>query len=201
MNLDGETNLKRRTALPDTRRSTQHAVCAVQAVLCCEAPSKVMHSFNGNLSVGGGPAKALTVDNLLMRGAKLMNTEWAIGVVVYTGDESRIMMNAGAAPSKMSKVERITNKLLVGVVLLQAVLCFTQALRAALWHQSHDSGSWYLALDSSAVEDGVKRYFTYMILLTQLIPISLYVTVEIVKFLQMFLMQTDLHMYLSLIHI
>ena len=156
-----------------------------------------MHSFEGNFTIQepGAQCRPLTVDNLLMRGAKLVNTEWAVGCVVYTGHETRVMMNAGSAPSKMSKVEKITNKLLVGVFLMQAVLCFVQGLRCGLWHESYGSDAWYLDLTTSAAEDGIKRYFTYMILLTQLIPISLYVTVEIVKFLQLFMMQVDLQMY------
>ena len=39
----------------------------------------------------------------------LRNTEWALGVVVYTGHETKIMMNSKKSPLKRSNVERTTN--------------------------------------------------------------------------------------------
>ena len=52
---------------------------------------------------------------MLLRGAMLRNTQWICGVVVYTGHESKLMMNANRAPLKMSNVDRITNMQVSGV--------------------------------------------------------------------------------------
>ena len=46
---------------------------------------------------------------MLLRGAMLRNTQWIIGVAVYTGHESKLMKNANRAPLKMSNVDRTTN--------------------------------------------------------------------------------------------
>ena len=40
----------------------------------------------------------------------LRNTQWVIGVVVYTGHDTKLMKNANSSPLKMSNVDRITNK-------------------------------------------------------------------------------------------
>ena len=39
--------------------------------------------------------EAITINNLLLRGCTLRNTKWAIGIVVFTGDDTKIMLNAG----------------------------------------------------------------------------------------------------------
>lgn len=41
---------------------------------------------------------------LLLRGCTLRNTEFCIGIVIYTGPESKIMMNAKKPPTKISNV-------------------------------------------------------------------------------------------------
>jgi phospholipid-translocating ATPase len=50
-----------------------------------------------------------SLKTLLLRGCTLRNTEFAIGITVYTGPESKIMMNAKKPPTKISNVQRKMN--------------------------------------------------------------------------------------------
>ena len=36
-------------------------------------------------------------DQLLQRGARLQNTKWATGIVLYTGHETKLLQNSSAA--------------------------------------------------------------------------------------------------------
>ncbi|HMD13748.1 MAG TPA: hypothetical protein VKI62_03915, partial [Bacteroidota bacterium] len=54
-------------------------------------------------------AEPVSIENLLLRGCNLKNTDWVIGVVVFTGEETKIMMNSGITPSKRSRITRSLN--------------------------------------------------------------------------------------------
>lgn len=51
----------------------------------------------------------VSINDVLLRGCVLRNTEWAIGLVVYTGTDTKIMLNSGDTPSKRSRIEIETN--------------------------------------------------------------------------------------------
>ena len=51
----------------------------------------------------------LNIDNLLLRGASLKNTEKVLGLVVYAGHDTKIMRNSPGAKLKRSKLEKGTN--------------------------------------------------------------------------------------------
>lgn len=51
----------------------------------------------------------VNLETCLLRGCVLRNTAWVIGVVIFTGADSKIVMNSGGTPSKRSKVERQMN--------------------------------------------------------------------------------------------
>lgn len=53
--------------------------------------------------------EAITSSSVLLRGCVLRNTGWVIGMVLFTGNETKIMLNSGKTPSKRSKIEKATN--------------------------------------------------------------------------------------------
>jgi phospholipid-translocating ATPase len=120
-NLDGETNLKVRHALRAGRKIRHARDCeAATFVLESENPHANLYSYSGVIKwhqrdpldpekIGPERQEAVSINNLLLRGCTLRNTDWAIGVVAFTGDETKIMMNAGITPSKRSRISRELN--------------------------------------------------------------------------------------------
>ena len=120
-NLDGETNLKVRHALRSGRKIRHARDCeAANFMLESENPHANLYSYSGVIKwnqkdprapdkAGVDMAEAASINNLLLRGCTLRNTDWAIGVVAFTGDETKIMMNAGITPSKRSRISRELN--------------------------------------------------------------------------------------------
>lgn len=110
-NLDGETNLKSRNAVPAfTHLRTPEDCASTHNTFRVEAdrPDTNMYKLNAAVKV---EEQAFPVDMqmVLLRGTVLRNTKWVIGLVLYTGEDSRIVMNSGGTPSKRSKVERQMN--------------------------------------------------------------------------------------------
>lgn len=104
-NLDGETNLKVRKALKATamiqsEEDLEHAHFLVDS----EAPHANLYNYNGVLKYmpAGDKAEtkqeAITINELLLRGCSIRNTKWVIGMVVFTGEDTKIMLNGGDTP-------------------------------------------------------------------------------------------------------
>jgi magnesium-transporting ATPase (P-type) len=88
-----------------------------------EAPNRNIHNFVGALHLAEiSDAIALGPENLLLRSSLFSNTDWAYGVAVYTGQETKIQMNNRQAPSKLSKLEVYLNKAILLIFCAQLAL-------------------------------------------------------------------------------
>lgn len=110
-NLDGETNLKSRHAVAGLAHLNTPADCtnALNAFsVKADRPDTNMYRLNAAVIIG---EETFPVDlsMTLLRGTVLRNTQWVIGVVLYTGLDTKIVANSGGAPSKRSRVERQMN--------------------------------------------------------------------------------------------
>jgi len=81
----------------------------------------------------------LGADNFLLRGSKLMNTLWVFGVVVYSGHDTKIMLNSVKARPKKSRLESLMNNFILIIFGLQMFMCFFAALYGVLWYDKHKS--------------------------------------------------------------
>lgn len=207
-NLDGETNLKLKQALEAT--SSLHEDSNFQnfkASIKCEDPNANLYTFVGSLEVGG-QQYPLTPQQLLLRDSKLRNTDFVYGVVIFTGHDTKVMQNSTPPPSKRSKVERRMDKIiyfLFSLLVLMATITAT-VFGISTKEDLRDNGKmkrWYLRPDDSTVYydpekapvAAILQFLTALMLYGNLIPISLYVSIEIVKVLQSIFINQDLHMY------
>ena len=66
------------------------------------APTPILDEASGKMSIGAMKAFNIENNQFLLRGASLKNTGWIVGVVAYTGNETKIMMNAEDSRFKQS---------------------------------------------------------------------------------------------------
>jgi len=194
-NLDGETNLKIRQALPETAEydSPEKLRSIQREVIKCEHPNERLYQFYGTISLDG-KEYPLEVKQTLLRGAMLRNTKWVIGIAVYTGHETKVMRNANQAPVKRSNVERQTNYQIIFMFCLLLFMSAVSAVGYGLWLKSNGD-HWYLDFPENAAANTALSFITFVILYNNLIPISLYVSVEFVKFFQAYFINNDYLMY------
>lgn len=114
-NLDGETNLKPRKALNATSSIvSEEDIEKSSFVLDSEPPHQNLYLYNGVLRYtdpnnGDSRKEGVTINELLLRGCTVRNTAWIIGLVVFTGPDTKIYLNGGKTPSKQSKIAKETN--------------------------------------------------------------------------------------------
>ncbi|XP_045063375.1 phospholipid-transporting ATPase IA isoform X3 [Coregonus clupeaformis] len=196
-NLDGETNLKIRQGLQITSEIKDiDSLMRLSGRMECESPNRHLYEFVGNIRLDGHSTVPLGPDQILLRGAQLRNTQWVHGVVVYTGHDTKLMQNSTQPPLKLSNVERITNfqiLLLFGCLLAISLVC---SIGQTIWKYQYGNAAWYMDLnspDGGAANFGL-NFLTFIILFNNLIPISLLVTLEVIKFTQAFFINWDTDM-------
>ncbi|XP_019740035.1 probable phospholipid-transporting ATPase IF [Hippocampus comes] len=203
--LDGETNLKTHFSVAET------AVCqsvsqleTLQAVVECQQPEADLYRFVGRITVthhGEDVVRPLGPENLLLRGARLKNTKEIFGVAVYTGMESKMALNYKCKSQKRSAVEKSMNTFLIiylVILLVEAVL--STILKYAWqaedkWDEPFYNQKTDQEKNSSPILKFISDFLAFLVLYNFIIPISLYVTVEMQKFLGSFFIGWDLDLY------
>ena len=209
-NLDGETNLKLRSAVDATRSLESADISVLRGSCQHEAPNRNLYKFEGLLSLSSGVSAALDNDNILLRGSQLRNTKHAYGLVVFTGKDTKIIRNSAPAPSKRSRIERVVDKTIYVILFILMVYASIGAIIFAISTEdirgscaAATDGSrncaWYMSWLGLATfnpaTSALEVWVTQFILLNNVVPISLYVTVEFAKVLQARLINSDLEMY------
>uniref|UniRef100_A0AAQ6AEF4 Phospholipid-transporting ATPase n=1 Tax=Amphiprion ocellaris TaxID=80972 RepID=A0AAQ6AEF4_AMPOC len=198
-NLDGETNLKIRQGLQMTADIKEiDSLMRLSGRMECESPNRHLYEFVGNIRLDGHSTVPLGPDQILLRGAQLRNTQWVHGVVVYTGHDTKLMQNSTRPPLKLSNVERITNfqiLVLFGCLLAISLVC---SIGQTIWKYQYGNDAWYMDLNCKSPNGGAANFglnfLTFIILFNNLIPISLLVTLEVIKFIQAFFINWDTDM-------
>ncbi|OMJ67067.1 hypothetical protein SteCoe_35873 [Stentor coeruleus] len=199
-NIDGETNLKQKVADKNTQNwfTTVYHGQTLNCDIVCEEPNPVIYQFSGLLRLENFTIP-LSLQQFLIRGSSLKNTNWVIGLTVYTGHESKIMLNSVKTKSKFSTLENQMNKQIVIIFLLQISLCIFCGFFYMIWYDKNKTNtSQYLDLESSEnnlLAQFTLSFFTWMLNFTNFVPISLLVTLEMVKFCQGLFITWDLQMY------
>ncbi|KAI3409185.1 Phospholipid-transporting ATPase, partial [Psidium guajava] len=207
MNLDGETNLKLRQSL-DVTSSLRDERClqVFTAVIKCEDPNDNIYSFIGDL-YDNCKVYPLSPHQILLRDSKLKNTDYIYGVVIFTGHDAKVMQNATHPRSKRSKIEKRMDKIICilfsSLILISFIGSFFFGIETRRDLADKKYTRWYLRPDDTTVFYDPTRaslsaffhFLTGLMLYGYLIPISLYVSIEIVKVLQSVFINKDLHMY------
>ncbi|KAG2228343.1 hypothetical protein INT45_011135 [Circinella minor] len=140
--------------------------------------------------------EAITSSSVLLRGCVVRNTGWVIGLVLFTGNETKIMLNSGKTPSKRSKIEKATNPHVIANFVLLFVLCVICSIAASVVYSTPTSADFFESKDAeSAVMEGFLMFWTTLVIYQNIIPISLYISVQIVKTAAAYFIHTDIEMY------
>ncbi|XP_052193706.1 phospholipid-transporting ATPase 1 [Diospyros lotus] len=208
INLDGESNLKTRYAKQETLSKVPEKE-KISGLIKCEKPNRNIYGFQANMEIDGKRV-SLGPSNIILRGCEIKNTTWVIGVAVYAGRETKAMLNSSGAPSKRSRLETRMNREIILLSLFLVALCTVVCVCAGVWLRRHKDELNYLPFFRKAdfSEDDQKNYnyygwgmeifFTFLmsvIVFQIMIPISLYISMELVRVGQAYFMIRDDQMY------
>ena len=218
-NLDGETNLKIKNANKEIQKcfSSVESLSKLDGHILCERPNNAIYKFEGaaefhheNLP----PKVSLNDGNIILRGSSVRNTEFVFGLIVNTGHDTKIMRNSASAKYKFSKLEVLSNFSILIVFCTQIALASIGAFKGADWmarinpHSFEDQlcidntnpvvpkkcyNHYYLNIEDkeSWFLSFIKSFGTWILIFTNFVPISLLVSLELVKLWQAIFMSYD----------
>lgn len=193
MALDGETNLKSKQTTSSLARTcnTLEGIAASTAKIVVEDPNIDLYNFEGRIH-DGEETNPLSNTEVIYRGSILRNTPQAIGLVIYSGEECKIRMNANRNPRiKAPTLQGVVNRIIAIIVVFVVALSIFNTVAYKIWVNQHEHSTWYL--DRASVDFG-PILVSFIVMFNTMIPLSLYVSMEIIKFGQMILLN-DMDMY------
>lgn len=194
MGLDGETNLKPKQALPALLDacSTVSDIKSAEVECVLEDPNPNLYDFNGKVAVNG-KTLPLALNEVIYRGSVLRNTTYLYGLVINTGEECKIRENANHHPkAKIPRLERYANQVVLTLIVYVVVLSIGVSMGYLMWHSDYEKGAWYL---ENAAPEFKQIIIGFLIMFNNVIPLALYISLEIVKIGQLLMVQSDVNMY------
>uniref|UniRef100_A0AAZ3PQB3 Phospholipid-transporting ATPase n=1 Tax=Oncorhynchus tshawytscha TaxID=74940 RepID=A0AAZ3PQB3_ONCTS len=196
--LDGETNLKFKMGLKvtDERLQEEGQLAQFDAMIVCEEPNNRLDKFTGTMC-WRKDRFPLDLDNMMLRGCRIRNTDECHGLVIFAGADTKIMRNGGKTRFKRTKIDELMNYMVYSIFVILILVCAGLAIGNTFWYEEVGSKAWYLkdGKDQTASYRGFLSFWGYIIVLNTMVPISLYVSVEVIRLGQSKFINWDLQMY------
>ncbi|XP_062318632.1 probable phospholipid-transporting ATPase IM [Osmerus eperlanus] len=198
--LDGETNLKVRQALTATSDLGEDIskLADFDGEVICEPPNNKLDKFTGALCWRDNKYP-LDNDKMLLRGCVLRNTEWCFGMVIFAGLQTKLMQNCGRTTFKRTSIDKLMNTLVLWIFGFLICMGVVLAIGNTIWEQRVGrSFRVYLLWDqplNNVVFSGFLTFWSYVIILNTVVPISLYVSVEVLRLGHSYFINWDRKMY------
>uniref|UniRef100_A0A669CH75 Phospholipid-transporting ATPase n=1 Tax=Oreochromis niloticus TaxID=8128 RepID=A0A669CH75_ORENI len=203
--LDGESSHKTYYAVQETKAyNAEKEVDTIHATIECEQPQPDLYKFVGRINIymtNEPVARPLGSENLLLRGATLKNTEYIYAVAIYTGMETKMALNYQSKSQKRSAVEKSMNAYLVVYLCILISKALINTALKYVWQSdpNKDEPFYNQKTEAERQRHVLIRAFTdflaFMVLFNYIIPVSMYVTVEMQKFLGSYFIMWDDEMF------
>uniref|UniRef100_A0A4W5K5F2 Phospholipid-transporting ATPase n=1 Tax=Hucho hucho TaxID=62062 RepID=A0A4W5K5F2_9TELE len=200
--LDGETNLKVRQALTVTSDlgADVAKLADFNGEVICEPPNNKLDKFTGTLYWRDNKYP-LDNEKMLLRGCVLRNTDWCFGMVIFAGLQTKLMQNCGRTKFKRTSIDKLMNTLVLWIFGFLVCMGVILAIGNTIWEQKVGrTFSVYLLWDepirnNNVVFSGFLTFWSYIIILNTMVPISLYVSVEVIRLGHSYFINWDRKMY------
>ena len=206
-NVDGETNLKGRVALPETQRlvdvgsggggmQEEDGLGRLKCTVECAVPNKNIYGFDSTITLSNDTTLALSTEQLLLQATTLCNTQHIYGLVVYTGNETKVGQNKNTPRHKYTTLDTHIDTTIIVLFVLQCVVIVVWGITGSvLLYVDEDRPVWYLRLSTLAWYDPAVIPLRFLLLASMMIPISLKVTLDLIKLMYSLWIRWDLGMW------
>ncbi|KAM7277265.1 hypothetical protein ACFE04_019131 [Oxalis oulophora] len=184
--LDGETDLKTR-GIPSTCMGIpSDLLYKIKGVIECPKPDKDIRRFDANLRLFppfiDNDVCPLTIKNTLLQSCYLRNTEWACGVAIYTGNETKLGMCRGVPEPKLTAMDAMIDKLTGAIFVFQIVVVIVLGIAGNVWKDTEARKQWYVEYpDEGPWYELLVIPLRFELLCSIMIPISIKVSLDLVK--------------------
>uniref|UniRef100_A0A8C1WT11 Phospholipid-transporting ATPase n=1 Tax=Cyprinus carpio TaxID=7962 RepID=A0A8C1WT11_CYPCA len=199
--LDGETNMKVRQSLSVTSElGDPNNLAQFDGEVVCEPPNNKLDRFCGTL-YWKDCKYPLSNQNMLLRGCVLRNTESCCGLVIFAGPDTKLMQNSGRTKFKRTSIDRLMNTLVLWIFGFLVCMGVILAIGNAVWEKEvgalfQSFLPWDPPVDNFLFS-AFLSFWSYVIILNTVVPISLYVSVEVIRLGHSYFINWDRRMFCS----
>ncbi|XP_050987064.1 phospholipid-transporting ATPase ID isoform X3 [Labeo rohita] len=199
--LDGETNMKVRQSLSVTSElGDPNNLAQFDGEVVCEPPNNKLDRFCGTL-YWKDCKYPLSNQNMLLRGCVLRNTESCYGLVIFAGPDTKLMQNSGRTKFKRTSIDRLMNTLVLWIFGFLVCMGVILAIGNAVWEKEvgalfQSFLPWDPPVDNFLFS-AFLSFWSYVIILNTVVPISLYVSVEVIRLGHSYFINWDRRMFCS----
>ena len=202
--IDGETNLKFKKTnkkifdILNNNKDKENLINLDTSIIQCQQPNEFIYEFNGKFNGPNNIEFFLDIDNFILRGCSLKQTAYIYALVIYVGHDTKIMRNSVSAKEKVSRIEHIMNNQIIIVFILQFVIGIISSLIGNIQLYNDRKNIRYIYPDNEVkITFGkiIINIGTWIILVNNIVPISLLMTLEMVKYIQGIFISWDFHIY------
>uniref|UniRef100_A0A3P9KMF7 Phospholipid-transporting ATPase n=1 Tax=Oryzias latipes TaxID=8090 RepID=A0A3P9KMF7_ORYLA len=199
--LDGETNMKVRQSISVTAELCDpNHLASFDGEVMCEPPNNKLDRFCGTL-YWREKKYPLTNQNMLLRGCVLRNTEACYGLVIFAGPDTKLMQNSGRTKFKRTSIDRLMNTLVLWIFGFLVCMGGILAVGNAIWEKEvgflfQSFLPWDPPVDNFLFS-AFLSFWSYVIILNTVVPISLYVSVEVIRLGHSYFINWDQQMFCS----
>ncbi|XP_043701516.1 phospholipid-transporting ATPase 2-like isoform X2 [Telopea speciosissima] len=184
--LDGETDLKTRVIPSACAGIASELLHKIKGVTECPNPDKDIRRFDANLRLFppfiDNDLCPLTINNTLLQSCYLRNTGWACGVAVYTGNETKLGMSRGVPEPKLTAVDTMIDRLMGAIFLFQLVVVIVLGTAGNVWKETKAHKLWYVLYPNKGPwYELLVIPLRFELLCSIMIPISIKVSLDLVK--------------------
>ncbi|WCJ30820.1 Phospholipid-transporting ATPase 2 [Euphorbia peplus] len=184
--LDGETDLKTRVIPPACMGIDSELLHKIKGVVECPNPDKDIRRFDANLRLFppfiDNDVCPLTIKNTLLQSCYLRNTEWACGVAIYTGNETKLGMSRGIPEPKLTAVDAMIDKLTGAIFVFQIVVVIVLGIAGNVWKDTEARKLWYVLYPKEGPwYELLVIPLRFELLCSIMIPISIKVSLDFIK--------------------
>lgn len=184
--LDGETDLKTRVVPAACMGIDPELLHKIKGVIECPNPDRDIRRFDANLRLLppflDNDVCPLTIKNTILQTCYLRNTEWACGVAVYTGNETKMGMSRGVPEPKLTAVDAMIDKLTGAIFIFQIVVVMVLGIAGNVWKDTEARKQWYVMYPHEGPwYELLVIPLRFELLCSIMIPISIKVSLDLVK--------------------
>ncbi|KAI6673019.1 hypothetical protein NL676_000925 [Syzygium grande] len=184
--LDGETDLKTRVVPSACMGIDPELLHKIKGVIECPSPDRDIRRFDANLRLLppflDNDVCPLTIKNTILQTCYLRNTEWACGVAVYTGNETKMGMSRGVPEPKLTAVDAMIDKLTGAIFIFQIVVVMVLGIAGNVWKDTEAIKQWYVMYPHKGPwYELLVIPLRFELLCSIMIPISIKVSLDLVK--------------------
>lgn len=197
-NLDGESSLKPRESMiifQDLVKDEKDLVKIKGSHLVVDPPDNNIYKVEGCLHLKNYEKSYFDINNILLRGGTLKNVDYIYGIVIYTGRETKIMKNIQNGSIKLSCIDYLLNRIVIYIIILAFLICIVCTTFGVLYYTNNNKSKKYIfyqnSTDNILALEIFKTFASFFTIFNTLIPISVMITLEVVKGIQVVVMQSD----------